>query len=321
MPRARVYIIIGVCLLFPIYAGAIDLPCDNTTHPQVCAFLNRYISELLRWNEPNVSVYQKMRDDKFVILNGSLESIKQCTDTTAFSLKRYNNKAYEIVWNNGDDTLMHVAFPIQYELILGMPQIEIEQHLQEYIIAAPNRQEQLTADFQLDSVAPGIYRSAPRQHYQIPALNNSRYFVTSQSGGTQLICDTAYLDYTIANLFQDGLNSTCLMQVSQSIYGFKHLDYTISLQQWLNYCAAERMISYVAIESVTEETVQVLVVAENTDLAYNHLLSVLVPRNILEGQTGTLLVRLNAFIPTHNITDLYEQYSSKPKKQRVWTNE
>ena len=320
MSRVRVYII-GVSILLPIFAGAVDLPCDTTSHPQVCSFLNRYIPELLQWNDQNISVYQKMRDDKFLILNGSLESIEKCTDTTSFSLIRFDNKAYEMIWNNGRDTLLHIAFPIQYELILGMPQIEIEQHLQEYIISAPHRQEQLTADIQVDSIAPGLYRSAPKQHYQIPALNNCSYFVESQSGEIQIICDTAYLDYTIANLFQTGLDSKSLMQVSQSIYGFKHLDYTISLQQWLDYCAAERMTSYVAIEGASEDAVQVLVVAENTDLAYNHLLSILVPRNILEGQTGTLLVKLNAFIPTHNITDLYEQYSSKPKKQREWINE
>lgn len=317
MSHARVYII-GVCLLLSSLARAIDMPCDNETHPKICAFLNRYISELQHWNEPNISVFQKMRDDKFVILDGSLESITKCTDTTAFSLMRYDNKAYEVVWSNGADTLLHVAFPIQYELILRMPQIEIEQHLQEYIASAPFRQESSVIDFQLDSIAPGIYRSAPKQHYQLPALNNSRYFVESQNREMQLICDTAYLEYTMANLFQDGLDSECLMQVSQSIYGFKHLDYTISLQQWLDYCASERMTSYVAIESASEEAIQVLVVAENTDLAYNHLLSILVPRNILMGLTGTLLVRLNAFIPTHNITDLYEQYTTKPKKQREW---
>ena len=317
MSRVRTYII-GVCLLLPIYARAIDLPCDNANHPQVCAFLNRYISELQKWKEPNVSVYQKMHDDKFVILGGSLESITKCTDTTAFSLMRYDNKAYEVVWSNGNDTLLHVAFPIQYELILGMPQIEIEQHLQEYIVSAPLRQKSLTIDFQLDSIAPGIYRSALKQHYQIQELNNSRYFVESQNKGMQLIRDTAYLEYTIANLFQDGLDSECLMQVSQSIYGFKHMDYTISLQQWLDYCDSERMTSYVAIEGTSDEAIQVLIVAENIDLAYNHLLSVLIPRKALGEVSGTLLVKLSAFIPTHNITNLYEQYTTKPKKQREW---
>lgn len=310
--------IIWLCMLFPIYVGAIALPCDSINHPQVCAFLNRYISELRQWREPNVSVYQKMRDDKFIILGGSLDAIDRSTDTTAYSLKRYENKVYEAVWHNGNDTLLHVVFPIQYELILGMPQVEIEQYLLDYITASPQRAEVRITDTSVESIEQDIYRSTPKCHYQIPALNNCQYFHKDNGGVLSYICDTMQLAYTIANLFQNGLGKKYLMQVAQSVYGFKRLDYTISLQQWLNYCAAEGLTSYVAIENESDKYVQVLIVAENTDLAYNHLLSIMVPQDILGGQTGTILVKLNAFIPTHNIADLYEQYINKPKKQREW---
>lgn len=317
MLHARVYMI-GVCLLFSSFARAIDLPCDNTGHPQICAFLNRYISELEQWNEPNISLPQKMRDDKFVLLDGALENLSQVNDSTSFSLIRYDNKAYEASWTNGKNILLRVAFPIQYELILGIPQIEIEQHLQEYIMSAPQRNVPKDGDIQLDSIAPNVYRTAPKQHYQIQSLNNSQYFQRTEDGKLQLIGDSAKIEYTIANIFQSGLEKNYLLQVSQSVYGFKHLDYTISLQQWLNYCASEHLMCFVAIEGETVDAIQVLIVAENIDLAYNHLLSVLIPRKTLGDVSGTLLVKLNAFIPTHNITDLYEQYTTKPKKQREW---
>ena len=317
MAHARVYII-GVCLLFSSFARAIDFPCDNESHPQICAFLNRYITELEQWNEPNISLPQKMRDDKFILLEGALENLNQLNDSTSFSLVRYDNKAYEASWANGQDLLLRVAFPIQYELILGMPQIEIEQHLQEYIMSTPQRNVQKNGDIQLDSIAPNVYRTAPKQHYHIQSLNNSQYFQRTEDGKLQLIGDSAKIEYTVANLFQNGLEKTYLLQVSQSVYGFKHLDYTISLQQWLNYCASEHLMCYVAIEGTSDEAIQVLIVAENIDLAYNHLLSVLIPRKALGEVSGTLLVKLNAFIPTHNITNLYEQYTTKPKKQREW---
>jgi hypothetical protein len=259
-----------------------------------------------------------MRDDKFVLLDGALENLSQVNDSTSFSLVRYDNKAYEASWANGKNLLLRVAFPIQYELILGMPQIEIEQHLQEYIMSAPQRNMQKNGDIQLDSIAPNVYRTAPKQHYQIQSLNNCQYFYKNTKDELQLIGDAAQTEFMIANLFQDGLNKNYLLQVSQSVYGFKHLDYTISLQQWLNYCIAEHLRCYVAIEGTSDEAIQVLIVAENIDLAYNHLLSVLIPRKALGEVSGTLLVKLNAFIPTHNITNLYEQYTTKPKKQREW---
>lgn len=311
-------ILASMCLLFPFYAGATDLPCDAVNHPQICAFLNRYITELQRWNEPDVSILQKMKDDKFVVLDGSIDAMNICTDSTSFSLVRYDNKVYEAVWSNGKDTLFHIAFPIQYELILGMPQVEIEQHLQEYIASAAQRNRTEYSNVTVDSIAPDVYSSTPKQHYQLPVLNNSRYYHKNDSGELQIICDTTQITYTIANLFQDGLGKDYGMDVSQSIYGFKRLNYSVSLQQWLNYCASERLTCYVAIEEETDDAIRVLIVAENTDLAYNHLLSVLVPRDVLSKEIGTLSVKLNAFIPTHNITDLYEQYKAKPKKQREW---
>ena len=317
MFRART-LLIGASLLLPLFAGAVGLPCDDDNHPQICAFLNRYISELHQWHNPDITLYRKLRDDKFIILNGTLDGVRRCNDSTEFSIKRYDNKSYEVMWNNGHDTLLHVAFPIQYELILGMPQNEIEQHMQEYVTSAPQRVKQSVAGVRVDCIAPNIFRSTPKQHYQIPAINNCRYFYKNDADELCLITDAAQMEYTIANIFQDGLDKKYLMQVEQSVYGFKHIDYTISLQQWLNYCESERLTCYVAIEEVMEEAVMVLVVAENVDLAYNHLLSVLIPRNSLEKTTGTMLVKLNAFIPTHNITDLYEQYTTKPKNQREW---
>lgn len=314
--------ILPVILLWSLTVTARELPCDTDANPAVCEFLSHYINEVRTWSSPDVSVVRKMRDDKFLILDGSLDNVDRMNDSTSFSLIRYEDKSYEAIWKDGNKVLLQVAFPIQYELILGLPQNEIEQHLQEHIMSAQpiiaNDDAPLVT---VESIAPNVYRSVPKRHYQLPALNNCQYFYKDKSGVLKHICDTAQIEYTIANLFQNGLAKDYLMQVRQKVYGFKHLDYTISLQQWLNYCAAEKMTCYVAIEEITEETIQVLIVAENKDLAYNHLLSVLVPRVLLNRKKGTMLVKLNAFIPTHNITDMYEQYTTKPKNQREWLNE
>ena len=258
-------------------------------------------------------LWQKLKDDKFVILDGSIESLNVCSDTTNFLLIRHDDKAYEAFWYNSDDTLLHVAFPIQYELILGMPQIEIEQHLQEYISTAIRHQETNMSEVALDSIAPHVYCSAPLQQYQLPSLNNSRYYYKYSEDSISLICDSAFVDYTIANLFQDGLGKDYVMQVSQSVYGFKRLDYSIRLSQWINYCKQEHITSYVAVEETYQDGWMVLIVAENRDLAYNHILSVLVPKTIFLKQDVTLNVKISAFIPTHNVKDLYQQYQQTKK--------
>ena len=128
-----IWCMVSLFLSLPIRA---EVSCDAVANPVVCAFLNRYIDELQHWNRADVPLSQKMYDDKFVILDGALENLSQVTDITQFSLVRYDHKAYEASWRNGDNTLLRVAFPIQYELLLGMTQQEIENKLYDYIRSA-----------------------------------------------------------------------------------------------------------------------------------------------------------------------------------------
>ncbi len=317
MKRLVCLLLIGFALGFPAMEAK-ELPCDSGTNPIICAFLNRYIHELLTWQQPDVSLSQKMRDDKFIVLQGSIENTPYFPDSTAFSLIRHEDKAYEAIWRNGADTLLHVAFPIQYELLLGKPRIEIEQGLQTDISAAPRIGQVAHIPADLDSIAPRLWRSKPIRHYQIPSLNNCTYYYLDTTGTMALVCDSLYMYYTLANMFQQNLERDYAIQVSQSVYGFRRLLYTISLQQWLAYCTVNHLISYVAVEEEYIDGYLVLLVAENKDLNYNHILSVLVPRDFLSNPNALLQAKVSAFVPTHNVADLYEQYVEKPKKKQLW---
>lgn len=295
-----------------------DLHCPDDINPIICNFLNRYINELVEMDETDVSCMQKMRDDKFIILDGDLYNIRYITDSTDFSIVRYGNKAYEVTWQNNDKVLLQVAFPIQYELLLGLSQKEIELQMQNLITSTVEYHYERPAEMFLDSIAPSIYRTAPLESYQIEALNNCQYFYKDESGKLTFVDDSNNIDYTIANLFQNGLSRDYEIDVSQSIYGFQKLNYKITLYQWLNYCKQAALTSYVAIEEMSEKTIKVLVVAESKDLCYNHILSVQIPSDYQKREAPCFYAKLSAFIPTHNVADLYDQFVSKPKKQIQW---
>ena len=247
----------ALLLLLGLSVRAAGMPCA-TDHPQICDFLDRYIASLRAWNEPNVSVYQKMYDDKFVVLTGSIEALDAATETTAFTLRRYDDKAYEVTWANGADTLLRATFPISYELILGLSLPEIEKQMPSRIAAAPARS-----------------RSIDTVHF--PEINLP----------SPLFCGEERKNY--------------LLQITQSLYGFKQTRYTVSLEQWLNYLAAEQMSCFAAIEEESAESLRVLVIAQNNDLAYRHVLSVWIPIKYLSMDEGILEANLTAFVPTHNI--------------------
>ena len=316
--RKWLYIFAMVVLWLPT-AAAKELPCDAESYPEICSFLQRYITEISHWDNPNLLLQQKLRDDKFLILDGDLSGIEQMDSTTAFSLTRYDNKAYEALWTNGNEVLLRVAFPIQYELILGQSQYELEPQLQQFIQdAAGNVMEWTMPQLKSSPDEEGIFHSMPNQHYQVQSLTNEMYFYQSDSCLLPVM-DSLHADYSLSNLFLmpvEGFNPC--MQVQQNIYGFSKLHYTITLRQWLLYCQAEHMTCYVAIEEETAEAWKVLIIAENIDLAYNHVVSVWVPKSIFKNQQTPLLVKINAFVPTHNVKDLYEQYREKTKKNQYY---
>lgn len=290
-----------------------ELPCDMSSNPQVCTFLSRYLNEITHWDNSEVSLMQKMRDDKFLILKGELDNILLFDSTTDVSIHLYENKAYEVIWSSAEQVILHVAFPVQYELILGMSQIEIEPYLQEYITTAYSVRHRRLPELNKQPDEGGIYHSIPNTYYQVPSLTNCAYY-TLQGDSLVPVMDTTHIAYSLSNLFQVPILGTDFtIQVQQSIYGFKQLRYTILLSQWLNYCYENEMTSYVAIEEEQEDAWKLLIVAENKNLAYNHILSVLVPKNFMSAPQCSLFAKINAFIPTHNVKDLYNQYYSQKK--------
>ena len=299
-------------------AGSYDLHCPDDINPIICNFLNRYINGLVEMDETDVSCMQKMRDDKFMILEGDLYNIRYITDSTDFSIVRYGYKAYEVTWQNDDKVLLKVAFPIQYELLLGLSQKEIELQMQNLISNTGDYHYERPAEMYLDSIAPLIYRTTPAQSYQVESLNDCQYFTKDENGNLSYVDDSSHIEYTIANLFQNGLSRDYDIDVCQNIYGFQKLNYKITLYQWLNYCLQSSLTTYVAIEEMTTDSIKVLVVAESKDLCYNHIFSVQLPSDFQKKQNPCFYAKLSAFIPTHNVADLYEQFVSKPKKQIQW---
>lgn len=316
--RCRVVLIL-LTLWFSTSLKAIELPCYSDFYPEVCTFLNRYINELQEWDQSTISLQQKMRDDKFILLSGDIHNLDKIDSTCECSVLRYEDKAYEVIWKKENTILLRVAFPVQYELLLGLTKKEIEPQLDSLIWSSDTCDSAVEDIHDLDSVAPTIYQVNGGEHFvAIKALTTNRYVQRDTVGVMQYVVDTNYMDYTISNIFQKKATRDYVIQVSQNLYGFEKKHFTTSLHRWIDYCNAANLKSYVAIEAETEDMYKVFVLAENKTLNYNHVLLVYVPKDFLNNPTAIFNASVNAFIPTHNVANLYEEYKDKPKKEREW---
>ena len=72
---------------------------------------------------------------------------------------------------------------------------------------------------------------------------------------------------------------------------------------------------YFAVEEEHEDGLRALLIAHSRDLGFNHMMSLLIPDNFVQKRNAILKATLNAYIPTQNVKDLYQQYVAKPKKK------
>ena len=272
---------------------------------RVCDFIEQYAGECLSWNVKGYPLFRKMSDDKVLFLNGDVQSLISLPDTFHFSLTRYNNQGYEAVWTY-DSTILRMVFPIQYELILGKTRRELEQSMEEAIWDAKDTGN--VTDLVLEPLSDSaIYCTTPQQHYQIPEMTNTCFY-RKDSGGYYLVMDTNYIEYSIRNIVLSPSEFNPLISVTQLLYGLKKKEYTMTLEQWHTYCRQENLTVYVGLKTETVGYYEVVIIAENNDLAYTHMLTMSIPHSFLNDEKAVWKAKVRSFIPTHNIKNMYKQY-------------
>ncbi|MBQ7489052.1 MAG: hypothetical protein IJT51_00865 [Bacteroidales bacterium] len=272
---------------------------------RVCDFIERYAAECLSWNVKSYPLFKKMSDDKVLFLEGEIQSLFSLPDTFQFSLTRYNDQVYEAVWTY-DSTLLRMVFPIQYELILGKTKRELEQEMEEAILDAKDTGD--VATLPLEPLADSsIYCTMPQQHYEIPEMTNICFY-RKESGGYYLILDTNYIEYSIRNVVLSPSEFNPLISVTQLLYGHRKKNYTMTLEQWHTYCRQENLTVYAGLKTGTVGYYEAVIIAENKDIAYTHMLTMSIPNNFLNDEKAVWKAKVRSFIPTHNIKNMYKQY-------------
>lgn len=276
-------------------------------HQVVMDFLERYFGKELPAVK-QTTVEHKMADDKVYFRKGKLQDLYQITDTMPFSISLLD-KYYEVKW----EPVVTVVFPAQYDLLLGMEKDEAQNRLKEAILAAPNRISLKTVPTNLSLLEDGVWQSKT-EFFELESLNDAIYY-NKVGEDYKPVFESAHLEYSVANLFHGLIDDADYrMYVEQSVYGMKTINYTLSLQQWLNYCAQLGVKVFFALEEQREDGLLAIVIAQSREFGFNHLLSVVIPDKFANDKDAVLKVRLSPYIPTHNVKDLYQKESANHKK-------
>lgn len=287
---------------------------DAATYPQqvVMDFLERYFTELPRQKQTTIAT--KMADDKVYFRKGRLSDLTQIADTMPFSINLLD-RYYEVKWQRQDEPFVTIVFPAQYDLLMGIEKDVAQAKLKDTVLSAPERKVAKPVPTDLQPLDGNIWQSKTG-HYELESLNDAIYYNKVRED-FQPVWDAAHLDYSAANLFHGLIaDADYRMYVEQSVYGMKTVSYTLSLKQWLNYCAQLGLKVYFAVEEQRQDGLLCMVLVQSLELGFNHLLSVVVPDKFVADKNAVLKARLTPYIPTHNVKNLYKQETENHKKKK-----
>lgn len=290
---------------------------ENNPSP-IYHFAERYLLELCL-TENDAELQKKLKEDKVTLyiendktrnvgkgnLSGILPSLINCPSLFATT----DNTCYTMTWNNEGNILLFLRFPIQYELLWGMNKAEIEDLFYPRLSLfkeQPRQQEQLTAEV-AETLTP-IDNSclvSEGETYAVESMNSNRYY---RKEGQQYVplCDINQPEMSIRNLFTLETGQEITATVVQRKYGLRKEEFTVSLNQLLNFGRQNGCEIFVGIESIEKGHAKGMAIMLNRSMGYNHLLYFDTDLRILQYPGHYKMnIELYAYVPTHNIADLY----------------
>ena len=225
-----------------------------------------------------------------------------------------DERKYIFRWNDKDGKkLCELKFPKSYALISGFDISECQVQLEKEI-------RSWTASSELDSMyvnpdklmRQGDIFVLKGEKYILETINSNKFYADSK--GTTPVNTGHHPLETFANIFSRLIPTNIDVSVSQNMYGFKTSDYKIKLSDMIDYFYANRCKPYFGTETHSDSEIKAMVIFENIELCYIHLLVISARPEVIAAGQGTATATLHCFIPTHNLKSLFGELDETKKK-------
>ena len=288
----------------------------------VYRFVERYLLELYLCHELPTPE-QRLKEDN-VTLRFPAQAASSLHDDIARHLPRLDgqtsllvltdNHRYSLSVYRGKQALLVMRFPIRYELLWGMNKVEAENAFYESLLhfrspkptAVPPLSTGLSSALQPDGNGCLIL---PGNSYLIAAVNDDRFYHLTSDGTYRPVMDRTHAAASLRNLFlMPDLSAEITASVTQRLYRSRTRQFDIPLHHLLTFCHTEGCQTYVGIETCTADRVTGTVILLNPSYGYCHQLYFETDTGILDHpKRHKMSVELYAFVPTHNIGNLFDE--------------
>lgn len=268
-------------------------------------FIERYMLELdMRLD--GRSPLERMNIDQVVISKGNLQMLRAIDTKTEFSINELKRRMYQVTWTVKGKKV-EITFPADCQLLIGANAVELENMMKRDV----NRIMPLTSN---DIITDWTHVKTTRSQGHI-IVEGGKYlsnqirgdiYLQDIHGKKQLICNKKNARNSITNIMLTGQFQRVIpMHLRIDKYGYKAEETDITLQQFIDYCKNEGCKLYFGIKTMNEKTLTGTLFAYNEKMAYNHVLSVSIPLNILDGKEEKINATVYAYIPLQNVTEKF----------------
>ena len=272
----------------------------------ILEFVERYFLQL-EHPAPNSTATLMIHSDGISFPKGRWQDIKKVGPNTPFNID-YHLMRYTLSW--------------KYQLICGENLPQAEEHLLHDIThTAPGTHAEASLGEMEPSSMKGYYLKRGAW-YHIEALNGTTFYQMQSDSTLVPVVDPDFIEESVADIMMcPDVAESFTLDIIMHRYGFHESQVSVPLRQWVDYCVQMGCEIFCGIEEVSAEMAKATVLAVNTKLNFNHLLTVSVPIEAIDNGKGTVKGDLHAFIPTHNVINDNAKYKNNKKiENRILRN-
>lgn len=264
---------------------------------------------------------------------GSWQTLRSIHPTDHCSIGTVKGEYYHVSWQRGDDDVVNMAIPIDYELLSNSTRRELGQNFARDIVYFRQglRPEYHLAEELLQKYLGDDVYVLPGDSFLVSGLTTNTYYkriviekkyksnVYKEEKIVSLL-DANYPGETLANVLlnTDPQMPVAVLDAELQLSGYTKKQVRVTWQQWLDYCKSQGCIPYYIYNDTDGQSVSGYLLMRNQQMGYNHLLIVSCPLKDLTADVPFMKGKAYLFIPSVEASRLFGSSPSAKSNEKIF---
>lgn len=255
------------------------------------------------------SVEIEMQEEKIVFRSGGLATLKGFVKDNSCSVEAslVKEKFHDVKWKKAGKTVCEMGFPADHELMTGRNMLENDERLQMDIMSMSDTVINKLRN--LDESSLQKHHEVYIQHggnYMFKELTADRYFTKNVGNSFSPLCTPMVPRESFANLLTDNdIENNYTLDVTLKQFNYNQSVFSVPLTKWIAYYKEQGFKPYFCIIGQDKSMLDCLLILRNVEMGCNHVMRLNFDTETLAYRKGKIKARLNAFVPTSNLKDIY----------------